>query len=58
MHVANVRLFDAGQQFLKSTVDYGALNGVDDVLRYRVRTYSSASGEYSAYSTVVEVSVK
>jgi len=56
--VANVRLFDAGQQFLKSTVDYGALNGVDDVLRYRVRTYSSASGEYSAYSTVVEVRVK
>ena len=33
VHVSNVRLFDAGQQFLKSTVDYAAaLNGVDDVI--------------------------
>src|SRR4249920_1787452 len=33
VHVSNVRLFDAGQQFLKSTADYSAqLNGVDDVI--------------------------
>ena len=33
VRVSNVRLFDAGQQFLKSTVDYSAaLNGVDDVI--------------------------
>jgi hypothetical protein len=33
VRVSNVRLFDAGQQFLKSTVDYaGEMNGVDDVI--------------------------
>ena len=32
IHVSNVRLFDAGQQFLKSTVDFQAPNGVDDVI--------------------------
>jgi hypothetical protein len=32
VHISNVRLFDAGQQFLKSTVDFQDLNGVDDVL--------------------------
>jgi hypothetical protein len=32
VHVSNVRLFDAGQQFLKSTVDAKAPDGVDDVL--------------------------
>jgi PKD repeat protein len=32
VHVSNVRLFDAGQQFLKSTVNPLAPNGVDDVI--------------------------
>jgi PKD repeat protein len=32
IHVSNVRLFDAGQQFLKSTVDSQAPNGVDEVI--------------------------
>lgn len=30
VHVYNVRLFDAGEQFLKSTVDFRNPNGVDD----------------------------
>ena len=32
VHISNVRLFDAGQQFLKSTVNSQAPNGVDGVL--------------------------
>jgi hypothetical protein len=32
VRVSNVRLFDAGQQFLKSTVNVQAPNGVDDVI--------------------------
>ena len=31
VHIYNVRLFDAGQQFLKSTVDFNNPNGVDGV---------------------------
>lgn len=30
VHIYNVRLFDAGEQFLKSTVDFRNPNGVDD----------------------------
>jgi PKD repeat protein len=32
IQISNVRLFDAGQQFLKSTVDFSNPNGVDDVI--------------------------
>ncbi len=32
IRISNVRLFDAGQQFLKSTVDPQRPNGVDDVI--------------------------
>lgn len=32
VRISNVRLFDAGQQFLKSTVDFSNPNGVDDVI--------------------------
>jgi hypothetical protein len=32
IHISNVRLFDAGQQFLKSSVNPQAPNGVDDVI--------------------------
>lgn len=30
VHLYNLRLFDAGQQFVKSTVDFSSPNGVDD----------------------------
>ena len=32
IRISNVRLFDAGEQFLKSTVDFQNPNGVDDVI--------------------------
>ena len=41
IRVSNVRLFDAGQQFLKSTVDPQNPNGVDDVIvEYSVIEYT------------------
>lgn len=32
VHISNVRVFDAGEQFIKSTVDFSNPNGVDDVI--------------------------
>jgi hypothetical protein len=56
VHVSNVRLFDAGQQFLKSTVDFSAnpLNGVDDVVVERSLIEYTTIGPPEGYTQGID----
>ena len=56
VRVSNVRLFNAGQQFLKSTVDYaGALNGVDDVIVENSLIEFTVIGPPAGYTEGIDV---
>ena len=56
VRVSNVRLFDAGQQFLKSTVDYAAaLNGVDDVIVENSLIEFTVIGPPAGYTEGIDV---
>jgi PKD repeat protein len=55
IRISNVRLFDAGQQFLKSTVDPQNPDGVDDVIvEYSVIEYTSI-GPAHGYTQGIDV---
>jgi hypothetical protein len=55
VRVYNVRLFDAGQQFLKSTVNPASPNGVDDgVVEYSLLEYTSI-GPAHGYTEGIDV---
>jgi PKD repeat protein len=55
VHVYNVRLFDAGQQFLKSTVDFQNPDGTDDVrVEYSLIEYTSI-GTSHGYTEGIDV---
>ena len=55
VHIANVRIFDAGQQFLKSTVNPQAPNGVDDVIVERSLVEYSVIGPAHGYTEGIDV---
>jgi Right handed beta helix region len=55
VHIYNVRLFDAGQQFLKSTVDFNNPNGVDGVtVEYSLFEYTKIGPAYG-YTQGIDV---
>ena len=55
VHVYNVRLFDAGEQFLKSTYDPGSPDGVDGVtVEYSVFEYTTI-GPSDGYTQGIDV---
>ena len=53
--ISNVRLFDAGEQFLKSTIDFQAPNGVDDVLVENSLIEFTAMGPASGYTQGIDI---
>jgi hypothetical protein len=55
VHISNVRLFDAGQQFLKSSVDFSAPNGVDDVIVERSLVEYTVIGPSHGYTEGIDV---
>jgi hypothetical protein len=51
----NIRVFDAGQQFIKSTVDFGNPDGVDDsIVEYSVLEYTGP-GTSHGYTEGIDV---
>jgi hypothetical protein len=55
VRIYNVRLFDAGEQFVKGTVNFGAPNGVDDgVLEYSVLEYTTI-GPNHGYTNGIDI---
>jgi hypothetical protein len=55
VRIYNVRLFDAGEQFIKGTIDFGAPNGVDDgVLEYSVLEYTTI-GPPNGYTNGIDI---
>lgn len=55
VHISNVRLFDAGQQFLKSTVSFQAPNGVDDVIVENSLIEYTVIGPAHGYTNGIDV---
>ena len=55
VHISNVRLFDAGQQFLKSSVNPAAPNGVDDVIVERSLIEYTVIGPTHGYTEGIDV---
>ena len=55
VRVSNVRLFDAGQQFLKSTFDPQAPNGVDDVVVENCLVEYTNIGPADGYTQGIDV---
>jgi hypothetical protein len=55
VHIYNVRVFDAGEQFIKGTVDFGNPNGVDDgILEYSVVEYT-VIGPPNGYTNGIDI---
>jgi hypothetical protein len=55
IHLSNVRVFDAGQQFIKSTVDPQAPNGVDDSIVERSLLEYTVIGPDHGYTEGIDV---
>lgn len=55
IHISNVRLFDAGEQFVKSTINVQAPNGVDDVIVERSLIEYTVIGPAHGYTEGIDV---
>ena len=55
IHIANVRLFDAGEQFIKATVDFANPDGVDDVVVEKSLIEYTTIGPADGYTEGIDI---